>query len=296
MVPQALQKGSKIIIVSPAGKIEPEFVYGAVDLLKSWGLKVEISKSALSSFGRYAGTDQERLEDLQNALDRPDIDVILCSRGGYGVIHLIENLSFQKLQEHPKWLIGYSDISILHAAMQQNGVASIHAPMCRHLSEEKEDISALFLKEILFGQKPTYKLESHSLNRKGTTTGILKGGNLSILASLRGTPYDINPENTILFIEDIGEKPYHIERMMYNLKLGRILQNISGLIVGQFTNYPEDSSMYKTVYQTIADVVSEYDYPVCFNFPVGHVEKNYPLICGSEVRLVIEDHSVFLSF
>lgn len=284
--PPFLEKGDKVLILSPSGKIDKSFLLGARKRLESWGLKVVMGKHAAGSSGRFAGTVKQRLTDFQRALDDEKIKAILCSRGGYGTVHLIDKLDFTSFKEHPKWLFGYSDITLLHEVFQYHGFASVHSPMARHLAVEPEDdLCTQAFKDLLFGQLPHYTCEGHPLNRKGKATGTLRGGNLSVLYGLRGTKYDFPAKSTVLFIEDIGERPYHVDRMMNNLKLGGVLENLSGLIVGQFTEYEEDLSLGREVYQLIADAVKEYEYPVCFDFPVGHVKLNYPLICGSRVEL-----------
>lgn len=232
-------------------------------------------------------------------------------RGGYGAVHLLGKLDFTRFREHPKWLIGFSDITALHNVLQKEGFASLHALMARHLTVESEDdFCTLALKDILFGHFNPETAESveisengfsyicpgHKLNHKGTASGILRGGNLSVFYGLRGTPYDIPAEGTILFIEDVGERPHAVERMIYNLKLGGILEKLSGLIIGQFTEYEENKSLGKELYGAIADLVKEYDYPVCFNFPVGHVSMNLPMINGAEVTLETGRKEVKLSF
>lgn len=286
LFPPYLQKGDKVMIISPSGKIDKNFLAGARKCLESWGLKVVMGKHAGGSSGRFAGTIRQRVSDLQKAMDDEKVKAIFCSRGGYGAIHLIDKIDFSVFKEQPKWLLGYSDITLLHALFQQNGYASIHSLMARHLSVEPEDDAcAQALRSILFGELPQYHFEGHKLNKKGTASGILRGGNLSVLYGLRGTKYDIPPEDTILFLEDIGERPYHIDRMMNNLKLGGVLEKLSGLVIGQFTEYEEDVSLGKEVYEMISDIVKEYDYPVSFNFPVGHIRENYPMICGSKVEL-----------
>lgn len=284
--PASLKEGDKVIIISPSGKIDKAFLKGARKRLESWGLKVVMGKHAGSSSGRFAGTAKQRLADLQHAMDDENIKAIICSRGGYGAIHLIDKIDFTAFRKHPKWLLGYSDVTLLHNLFQYNGFASVHSLMARHLAVEPEDDPCTqAYKQILFGDLPSYQCEPHKLNRKGKATGILRGGNLSVLYGLRGTKFDFPAENTILFLEDIGERPYHVDRMITNLKLGGVLDKLSGLIIGQFTEYEEDKSLGKEVYELISDLVKEYEYPVCFNFPVGHVSLNYPLICGSEVEL-----------
>jgi len=295
ITPPHLKKGDLITIVAPSGKVNLESVLHSKSVLENWGFRVELGEYVFTEYGRFAGTVDERLSDLQKALDNPENKAIFCARGGYGVIHLLENLSLELLKKNPKWLIGYSDITALHAKINNNGICSIHAPMSSHLAEENgNDEASLYLKDLLFGKSAGYKIDSHPLNRIGESKGILRGGNLSVLSALRGTPYDFPPENTILFIEDIGEKPYHIERMVYNLKLGGVLQKISGLLVGQFSDCEEDESMHKTIYESISDLVSEYDFPVCFNFPTGHVKKNFPLICGATMNLLVTEETVIL--
>ena len=301
--PPYLQEGDRIIILSPSSKIDKAFLKGANKRLKSWGVEVVFAKHAGSAHGTYAGSIRQRLEDLQEAMDDEKAKAILCSRGGYGAVHLVGKLDFTKFREHPKWLIGFSDITALHNEFQQNGFASLHAPMARHLTVEPEDdFSAQALKDILFGNAPAgkeafgYICPKHKLNHEGTGTGILRGGNLSVFYGLRGTPYDIPAEGTILFIEDVGERPHAVERMMYNLKLGGVLEKLSGLIIGQFTEYEENKSLGKDLYGALADLVKEYDYPICFDFPVGHVTKNFPMINGAEVTLEAGKREVKLSF
>ncbi|MDO4165736.1 MAG: LD-carboxypeptidase, partial [Bacteroides sp.] len=302
--PPSLQAGDRVIILSPSGKIDKNFLKGAKKRLESWGLKVSLSTHAGSSHGTYAGSIRQRLNDLQEAMDDEKAKVIFCSRGGYGAVHLVDKLDFTKFRQHPKWLVGFSDITALHNVFQQNGFASLHAPMARHLTVMPEDDPCTqFLKSILFGRiapeddgkELCYTTPAHKLNHKGTCTGTLRGGNLAVSYGLRGTPYDIPAEGTILFIEDVGERPHAVERMMYNLKLSGILGKLSGLIIGQFTEYEENKSLGKDLYGALADLLKEYDYPICFNFPVGHVDYNVPLINGAEVKLEVGRKEVKLT-
>lgn len=297
LLPPYLNKGDKVTIVSPSSKIDNQFLKGAKMRLESWGLKVAIGKHAASSSGRYAGTIHQRLKDLQDAMNDPKTKAILCSRGGYGAVHLVDKLDFTAFHENPKWLLGFSDITALHNVFQKNGYASLHSLMARHLTVELEDDPCtLHLKNILFGEVPTYSCEKHKLNKLGTAKGVLRGGNMAVAYGLRGTPYDIPAEGTVLFIEDVSERPHAIERMMYNLKLGGVLEKLSGLIVGQFTEYEEDRSLGKELYGALADLVKEYDYPVCFNFPVGHITHNLPLIEGAQVEFTVAKKNVELKF
>ena len=296
IIPPYLEKNDLITIVAPSGKANPEYVLHSQSILESWGFRVELTEHVFTEYGRFAGTTDERLSDLQQALDNPENKAIFCARGGYGMVHLLENLSLKLLKKNPKWVIGYSDITALHAKLNNNGICSIHAPMSSHLAEDDgHDEASLYLKDLLFGKPTGYKIKTHALNKTGEAKGVLRGGNLSVLSALRGTPYDFSPRNTILFIEDVGEKPYHIERMMYNLRLGGVLQKISGLLVGQFSGCEEDESMHKTIYESIADLISGYDFPVCFNFPAGHVKENFPLVCGKTVDLLVTEKTVTIA-
>lgn len=309
--PPFLTTGDRITVVSPSGKIDKEFLRKARQRLESWGLEVLVARHADGACGRFAGTVRQRLADLQDALDDPRTAAILCSRGGYGAVHLAGKPDFARFREQPKWLIGFSDITVLHNMVQHEGFASLHAPMARHLAiEPADDFSTLALKDILFGHftadtaealqpAPTgfaYTCGPHPLNRRGTATGTLRGGNLAVYCGLRGTPYDIPAEGTVLFVEDVGERPHAVERMFYNLKLGGVLGRLSGLIIGQFTEYEENRSLGKVLYEALADVLAEYAFPVCFNFPVGHVRRNLPLINGAEVTLEVGRKAVRLGF
>lgn len=303
IIPPYLHEGDKVVILSPSSKIDKAFLKGAVKRLTSWGLRPVLARHAGSSHGTYAGTVGQRLEDLQAAMDDPDTRAILCSRGGYGAVHLVGKLDFSRFRESPKWLIGFSDITALHNLWQREGFASLHAPMARHLTVEPEDdFCTQALHDILTGAAATpagcfgYTCEPHKLNRRGTAEGTLRGGNFAVFNGLRGTPYDIPADGTVLFIEDVGERPHAIERMMYNLKLGGMLERLSGLIIGQFTEYEEKKQLGKELYGALAELVKEYDYPVCFNFPVGHVPMNLPLINGAPVRLDVDRKGVKLTF
>ncbi len=303
ILPPRLQAGDRVIILSPSSKIEKAFLEGAVRRLQSWGLKPVLAPHAAGEHGRYAGTVDQRLHDLQAALDDPEARAILCSRGGYGAVHLVGRLDFTRFRQSPKWLIGFSDITALHSVLQHEGFASLHAPMARHLTVEPSgDVAAQALHDVLFGLYPegtdrfAYTCPAHRLNRRGTCRGVLRGGNLSVFYGLRGTPWDIPAEGALLFIEDVGERPHSVERMMYNLKLGGVLERVSGLIVGQFTEYEENLSLGKPLYDALADLLAPYDCPVCFGFPVGHVPLNLPLVCGAEAVLEVGKKDVRLSF
>ncbi|HQF11299.1 MAG TPA: LD-carboxypeptidase, partial [Paludibacteraceae bacterium] len=275
MMPPFLKSGDMVQIVSPASAIHPSYVEGAKRTLSEWNLKVLEGKYARSAYGRFAGTKEERIFDLQQALDDPEVKAIFMSRGGYGLVQIIDKINFEQFKKSPKWLIGFSDISILHAAVNRMGIASIHGIMAKHLAELPRTSDAVFhLREILFGRLPVYQLPFHPLNRQGKITAKLLGGNLSVLMGLRGTSFDLPFEDAVLFVEDTGEKPYQVDRMIQNLRIGGIFEKISGLIVGQFTDYESDPLMMQTIEEMFAEAVKNYSYPVCFNFPAGHIDYN----------------------
>ena len=297
MKPPFLKPADEIRIITPSGFINPDFIDGVKKMLCSWGLQVTEGDFARSEYGRFGGTQQQRIADVQNAIDDPNVKAILCSRGGYGMAQIIDKLDFSTFKKSPKWLIGFSDITILHNAITNMGIASIHGIMAKHLTELPADSdSVIKLKEILFGKLPNYFVPVHELNRKGISTGKLIGGNLSVLMGLRGSHFDLPYKNNILFIEDIAEKPYHIDRMMQNLRFSDALSQLSGLVVGQFSDCDEDPLMMQTIAEIIFEAVREYDFPVCFNFPAGHVDYNLPLLIGSEVKLCVTQNEAQLTF
>jgi len=297
MIPPYLKPSDQIRILSPSGTVNPDYIDGAKTVLASWGLTVTEGDYARTEFGRFAGTKEQRTADLQLALDDPSVKAILCSRGGYGLAQIIDRLDFTSFAISPKWLIGFSDISIIHSAISNLGIASIHGIMGMHLSKLPVDSDQVQnLKNILFGKLPVYNIPGELANRIGKVRGKLIGGNLSVLIGLRGSSYDLNYGNAILFIEDVGEKPYQIDRMIQNLRLGGILGKISGLIVGQFSECEEDPFMMQSMHEIILSAVNEYDYPVCFNFPAGHVDYNLPIILGTSVTLNVSEKGAKLLF
>lgn len=308
-------------IISPSGVTSPEHIEGAAEVLRSWGYVVTEGRYARASEGRFAGTDEQRLSDLQQALDDPSIDLILCSRGGYGLVRIIDKLNFEGFATHPKWVLGFSDTTILHAALNRQGFPTVHGHMARYLSElPGDDASVVYLRDIFLNNRmPVYQwslsngnlpgqtdekhlsgsdnnrpgpgkdaqLDISHYNRPGIAEGILVGGNLSVLMGLRGTHYEPDYKGSILFIEDIAEQAYHIDRMMQNLRISGVLEQLSGLVVGHFTDCPEDESMGKSILQIILDAVEGYHYPVCLGFPAGHEHPNFPLVLGTKVKLTV---------
>lgn len=290
MTPPFLQSGDQIRIVSPSGAIDPAFIDGAKKALASWGLNTTEGDFARTEYGRFGGTKEQRIADMQAALDDTEVKAILCSRGGYGVAQIIDKLDFTKFRTNPKWLIGFSDITILHNAISNLNIASIHGIMAKHLTELPENCEQVQqLKNILFGKLLHYQIPTHEQNRTGKAEGKLIGGNLSVLVGMIGTSFDLPYEGNILFLEEIGEKPYHIDRMMQHLRLSGALSKISGLILGQFSDCDEDPLMKQSIAEIIAEAVKAYNYPVCFNFPAGHVDYNLPIVMGAEVDMEVEE-------
>ena len=271
-------KIERIRIVSPSGAIEPAFIDGATERLRGWGYEVTEGRHARDRWGRFAGTDEDRLADLIEALHDPSVDAILCSRGGYGLQRIID-----RVPKITKPIIGFSDITALHQLSAISNQPSVHGIMCKHIAtlpEESEPIQAL--KRLLNGEAIEYRWESHPLNTPGKACAPIVGGNLSVLYGLQGTRFglqnsDFRIQFPILLIEDIGERHYHIDRMMRNLRMSGVLAHLSGLIVGQFSDCEDDPLMQQTVYETIKEVVADYNYPILFNAPFGHVEHNLPL-------------------
>lgn len=281
-----LLKGAKIAICSPAGKIKPEIVEDAVKVLEGQGWKVQVMPHALGEHGSFSGTPDERFADLRDAFADPDVRAILCSRGGYGVVHILDRLSELPVEDDPKWVIGFSDISAMHALMASKGIASIHSSMCSAIRRGPEDPDNAALFDILRGERPAHIFEGHKFDRQGIATGTLRGGNVAVIADLINTPYDMIQGDIILFIEDVAEPIYKIERILCQLKLSGVFDKLKGLIVGQFTEYKPDND-HPDMETMIADIVRPYDFPVAFNVPVGHVDHNIPLIESATVTLKV---------
>jgi muramoyltetrapeptide carboxypeptidase len=296
-MPEIKENIFRIRIVSPSGAINPDLIDGATDRLRSWGFEVTEGRFAREVYGRFAGTEEQRINDLQDAINDQGLTAILCSRGGYGLAPIIDRIDFSPLIKHPKWLIGFSDITVIHAALSRLNIPSIHAVMAKHLSELPDDSASLqYLRKILIGELPEYHIASDKFNRIGNAKGRLVGGNLSVLMGLRGTSYEPEYKGIILFLEEIAEEPYHIDRMMQNLRMGGVINEISGLIVGHFTNCTEDPLMQKSVKEIILDATADAGCPVCFGFPAGHEDENYPLIMGRELTLQVTISGTEINF
>lgn len=292
VIPPYLQKGDTIAIVATARKISMEELQPAIDIITNWGLKVVLGKNIFCIDNQFAGTDEERTSDMQWALNDTNIKAIICARGGYGTVRIIDKLDFTTFTKHPKWIIGYSDITVLHQNINQNfGIASLHATMPINFTKNEEATESL--RKALFGDELNYTIPAHALNRGGETSGELIGGNLSLIYALCGSKSDIDTKGKILFIEDLDEYLYHIDRMMMNLKRSGKLQHLAGLIVGGMSDMKDNTVPFgKTAEEIILDAVKEYDFPVCFDFPAGHIDRNLALVMGKRIELVVSGNGV----
>jgi muramoyltetrapeptide carboxypeptidase len=297
--PPYLKKGDTIGLVAPAGFMPIEKMQACIETLDSWGYNVELGASTHSQSSNYfSGTDAERLDDLQQMLDNKKINAILCARGGYGVSRIIDELSFKKFKKNPKWIIGFSDITVLHAHLQARyKMASLHAPMAAAFNEgEFNNPYIQSLKKALEGEMAVYECNGGPFNKKGKAKGELVGGNLTLLAHLVGTPSDVKTKNKILFLEDVGEYLYNIDRMLLQLKRAGKLDKLAGLVIGGFTDNKDTERPFgKEVHEIIHDQVKDYDYPICFGFPVSHEKENYALKVGGRYQLAVEDVNVTLT-
>ncbi|MCG8574675.1 MAG: LD-carboxypeptidase [Flavobacteriales bacterium] len=284
----------KIRIVSPAKQIEAQHLSFTVDFLTSKGFEVELGKHAAGQYHYFSGTDEERLFDFQQALDDESVDAILCSRGGYGSVRILDQLDFSAFLQKPKLIFGYSDITVFHHHVQAKyNLSSVHstAPL-NFSSNSKEALESLL--NVLNGQPNQYEFQAHNLNRSGQTKAKVMGGNLAILYSLIGTDSDFDYDGKILFIEEIGEAVYAVDRMMWSLKKSGKLENLAALIVGGMTSMKDSQIPFgKTVEEVIAESVEEYSYPLCFNFPAGHIDDNRAIIFGKEAELRVSEISQF---
>ena len=288
IIPSYLKKGDSVAIIATARKISKEEIQPAITLFESYGLSVVFGKNLFESHNQYAGTDAQRAEDLQWALNDASIKAIIVARGGYGSVRLIEQIDFTEFKKQPKWLVGYSDVTVLHNAIHNIGVATLHATMPLNFTKNEEATKSMI--DALFGNLKEVQTEENYSNKEGTATGELVGGNLSLIYSLSGTPFDIDTKEKILFLEDLDEYLYHIDRMMMQLKLSGKLKCLKGLVIGGMTDMKDNAIPFgKFPEEIILDAVKEYDYPVCFDFPAGHIDKNLAIYFGREVESTVND-------
>ena len=291
--PPYLKAGDSVAIVAPSGVLNhrEKEVNQAKALLESWGLKVVIGKNVYKKANHFAGTDAERAEDFQKALDNPNINAIWCARGGYGTVRILDKLDYTEFKKHPKWMIGYSDITGIHNQMHNQGIETIHAMMCTSMTDDLSDIQETIetFKTAVFGKDLTYTIEGNADNKTGTAKGQLVGGNLTLLHTMLGSNTSINTDGKILFIEEIGEYKYHIDRMLQSLKRAGYFDNCKGLIVGDMSKMRKNTTPWGTsIEQLILDVLAECDFPILFDFPAGHEKDNRALILGRTVELVVK--------
>jgi len=294
--PPYLKKGDTIAIVATARKNITDNLKPAIDLAKNWGLEVVIGNTIGLDNNQLAGTDEQRADDFQKMIDNPNIKAIWCARGGYGTIRMVDLIDFSKFKQNPKWIIGFSDVTVLHSHLNHLGFETIHGIMPVNI-EKASPIIEETLRKALFGENVVYQVPFEKENKAGKAEGELVGGNLSILYSLMGSESQVDCKGKILFIEDLDEYLYHIDRMMIGLKRCGCLENLNGMVVGSFTKMKDNDIPWgKTAYQIIADVTKKYDFPIVYNFPAGHIHDNNTLILGKIVSLEVNGNETILKF
>ena len=297
-IPPYLQKGDTIGLVCPAGFMPVEKVSECIRVInEDWGFTIKVGSTVGRQYHYFSGTDEERLEDFQQLLDDDNVKAILCARGGYGISRIIDRIDFTRFRENPKWIIGFSDVTVFHSHIYRNyNISTIHASMANAFNEEgykNEYVQSL--RHVLEGKKIKYHVKRHEFNKKGECIGELIGGNLALLAHGVGTDSDLKTKGRILFIEDVGEYLYNVDRMMYQLKRSGKLDKLAGLIIGGFTDMKDTERPFgQNAYELIRDAVAEYDYPVCYDFPVSHEKENYALKIGVGYKLKVGKAKVML--
>ncbi len=287
--PPYLKKGDKVAIVSPARSITFEEVHPSIRVLQKYGLEVILGTHVFSRFNQFAGSDDHRKKDLQQMLDDDSIRAIICTRGGYGSVRIIDNLDFTKFTRRPKWIVGYSDITVFHSHIHTCfGIETLHATMPKNILSDIPDDSVKSMVNTLFGGAVQYTMPGTKFSREGHAEGVLTGGNLSIIYNLMGSVSEPDTRGKILFLEDLDEYLYHVDRMMMNLKRAGKLSGLAGLILGGMSKMNDNTIPFgKSAEEIISEAVAEYKYPVCFNFPAGHTEKNMALILGRKIKFTV---------
>jgi len=294
---QPLKPGDTIGIAATARKISYEELLPSIAIFESWGLKVKIASNIGLEDNQFAGNDEQRASGLQSFLDDPDIKAIICARGGYGTVRIIDRLDFNTFSLHPKWLVGYSDITVLHSKLNLLRIPSVHGTMPINMQPEKADKESIdLLEKVLFSATaPNIETTSHALNRMGEVKAELVGGNLSVIYSQLGSATDLDTNGKILFLEDLDEYLYHIDRMMMALQRSGKLNHLAGLVVGGMSDMKDNAIPFgKTAEEIILEHISAYDYPVCLGFPSGHEKRNLPLIFGKQYQLTVTEKSTSL--
>jgi muramoyltetrapeptide carboxypeptidase len=295
-VPTKLKSGDTVAIISPSGNVDKEKILKGIAILKTWGLQVETGKHYLNHYGRFAGSDKQRLQDLQQALDNPKIKAVFCSRGGYGLSRILDQIELEKLQKRPKWIIGYSDITALHALLQKKGIASLHAFMPSSFGSADAETSLPMLKHFLFDQEYSFSFPQTPFDRPGKCKGLAVGGNLSMLCHLLGSKTLPSMRGKILFLEDVGEPLYKLDRMMIQLRRAGIFDQLQGLVFGYFTKTEGLNDFSGTLQETLMEQVKPFKFPVYFGAPFGHDFPHYPIPMGLKASLQPEDRLIRLMF
>ena len=301
LMPPSLKVGDTIAIVSPSSQPDSMTVVKGCNVLREWGYVPVVGANALRNFHGFAGTADERAADLLWALRNPSVKAILCSRGGDGAVQVLQRIPLSEFREHPKWILGFSDVTALHSAEVSAGVMSIHCSMCDGISAkgERDSVNAV-LRRLLQGDLPSYQAPAHPLNQQGEATGMLVGGNLSVLCGLAGSEYDfLNrvDDGLILFIEDTGESMSKVDRMLHQLEIRGVLSKLKGIIVGHFSKYKSPENGFADMYDMLHEYLQHYDIPVCYDFPVGHHSGfNPPMVEGCQLQLKVEERQTRLQF
>jgi muramoyltetrapeptide carboxypeptidase len=296
MQPDFLKEGDLVYIVSPAKKIEANKVLYARKLLQSWGLEVQLGRGCAGEHYYFSGSDQERIDDFQSALNDPNCKAVICTRGGYGSVRIIDQLDFSGFGQSPKWIVGFSDITVFHSHVTTNlDVQTIHGTVPLNYNKNEESVETL--RKALFGEKISFEIEPSKFNRAGTARGEVVGGNLSIISSLTGTNSDIDTKGKILFLEEISEYGYKIDRMLWQLKKAGKLDQLAGLVIGYFTDIKQSVDVFGMNWQELVlEKVKEFDFPVLFDFPAGHEKRNLPLYMGREADLTVTAQKSILTY
>lgn len=297
--PPHLKTGDKIAIVTTARKISEAELLPAIKKFKEWGFEIVLGKNIYAKENQYAGSDEQRLSDFQKMLDDPSVNAVICARGGYGTVRIIDKIDFSSFVKNPKWIIGYSDATVLHSHIHNHfGIETLHAIMPLNFPADGIDNESLkTLKKAMIGEVLNYTIAHDKLSKQGESPGILVGGNLSLLYALSATPSDLDTSGKILFIEDLDEYLYHIDRMMLQLKRSGKLRKLAGLIVGRMTEMKDNIVPFgKTAYEIVHDAVKEYNYPVCVGFPAGHSDDNRALILGRKILLEVCSSETKINF
>ncbi len=301
VMPVPLKTGDTIAVISPSSVPDSATVAKGCATLRSWGYVPVVGAHALNSYHGFAGTADERAADLLWALREPSVKAIICSRGGDGAVQVLQRIPLKEFRDHPKWVMGFSDVTALHSAEVAAGVMSIHSSMCDGIAMRGErDSVNMILRKLLQGEFPTYQAPAHPLNQQGEATGILVGGNFSVFCGLAGSEYDFlnrADEGLILFIEDTDESMTKVDRMLHQLEIRGVLSKLNGIIVGHFSKYKSPENGFADMYEMLHEYLQHYHIPVCYDFPVGHHSgKNYPMVEGCRVNLKVGQDGTLIQF